>query len=213
MKEAYNATMLIGERGFRAFTEYDLEAYLNHFLNQIREEIQSDISVTTADDEEYVRQKVTEKTLSGIEFDASNITVTQREEQIPARFFPNSIMIDEGRSYPRMVVTFHLPFTGDVQLLQCQPSTRLMVSDEIDIEDGSVIFDVINFNNDAEQAAKARDEMVNNLTQQAGYVNKDIAAYNSRIEGVVREAVRSARAKFKDQSDFMGKLGNKPKNG
>src|SRR5580693_8238758 len=101
--------MLVSRRGFRAFTEYDLGANLRNFQAQLRKEIESDSSVATTDEEVYVRQKVEAKTLPGINFDTDNITITQREEQISARYFPNSFMVDEGRSYPKPVVTFHLP--------------------------------------------------------------------------------------------------------
>ncbi len=211
--EEYNTAMLISNRGFRAFTEYDLDANLQNFITQLRKEIEADSSITTTDEEEYVRQKVVAKTLTGIEFDTSNIAVTQREEEIPSRYFPSGFMIDEGESYPKPIITFHIPFTGDEQFLHCKPSTMLMVSDEVDVESGHVIFDIINFSNNAEQVAKQRDEVVGHLTQKAGFLNKDIVAYNGRLEGIVRDALRNAKTKHKDQSDFLGKLGNKPKNG
>lgn len=205
--------MLISQHGFHAFTDYDLDGTLRNFSEKLRKEIESDSSVATTDEEQYVRQKVEEKTLSGLEFDTANITITHHEEQIPARYFGSGFMVDEGHSYPKQVITFHVPFKGDSQLLRCRASTWGMVSHEIDTKDGHVVFDVINFSNDADQVAKERDGVVKYLTDQAGYINRDVAAYNSRLESIVREALKSAKLKFKDQSDFLGKLGNKPKNG
>ena len=205
--------MLISRHGFRAFTEYDLNANLENFLTQLRKEIEADTTLATADEEAYIQQKVAAKILKGIEFDTSNITLTQREEQIPARYFPDQFfMRGERSSYPKPVITFHVPFSGDKQFLHFQPTTRLMVSEEVSVDNSHVLFDVVNFSNDADQVAKERDGVVRHLTEQAGYLNKDIAAYNSRLESFVREAVRGAKVKFKDQSGFLDKLGNKPKN-
>lgn len=205
--------MLIGRNGFAAFSEYDLPTNLEHFLEQLQKKIEADSTLASADEEEYVQQKGRENALQGIEFDVANITVTQREENIPAEYFSNRFMMDDRRSYSKPVITFHLPFTGDAQVLRCRPSTRLMVADEIDVERGHVIFEAINFNNNADEVAAARDQVVKHLTEQAGHVNTDITAHNARLENFIRESVRGAKAKLKDQSDFLSKLGNKQKNG
>lgn len=203
--------MLINKYGFRAFKEYDLSANLDKFLRDLRAEIEVDTNVSFANEEEYIKSKLEEKTLSGLEIDTEDITVTQREEMISSEYFPHSFDVDRGQEFPKPVVTFHIPYEGNEQLLKCRPSTMVMVSHEIATEGSNIIFDVINFGNDTEQVKRQRDEVVKYLTEQSGYINWDINNYNGKLESVIREAFKSAKIKFQGQSDFLNELGNKPK--
>lgn len=200
--------MLINKYGFHAFTEYDLNANLDKFQRDLIATISSDTTVSTANEEEYIKSKLAEKTLTGLEIDENNVSVTQKEEMISSEYFPNSFDVSRGSSFPKPVVTFHVPFKGNPQLLKCRPSTMLMMSHEVAVEGNKIIFDVINFSNDAEQVKRSRDEIIKHLVQQAGYINRDIEAYNAKLENIIKTAFNHAKTKFQGQSDFLSELGN-----
>ena len=50
-------------------------------------------------------------------------TISGREAYIPAEWFPGDFNVSRGQSYPKYVVTFHVPYTGDTELLKL-PNTR-----------------------------------------------------------------------------------------
>lgn len=203
--------MLISRNGFHAFSDYDLGANLEKFLADLRKGIDSDPQIGTKDEEEYVQQTLAQRKLEPLALDTENITVTQKEVEIPGRYFPRSFDVDSYESYPKPVITFHLPFSGNPDFLRCRPSTFMMASEDIAVENNEILFEIINLSNDADAVKRDRDQALKRLTEMVGYVNNDINAYNSKLEGVIRSAIQGAKAKFKAQGDFLDSLGNKPK--
>lgn len=203
--------MLITRHGFRIFTQYDLEANLRQFLANLEKEIESDRDVLTADEGEYIRKKIEGARIGTLVLHADKITVSQKECDIPADYFPGNFSVDRGTSYPKPVLTFHLPFDGDEQWLKCRPSSFVMWSEEVAVSEGEIHFEIINFSNDADKVKKERDDFIRNLEQQAANVNQNLAAYNAKLEAAVKEGVKKAKNKFKVQDDFMSKLGNSRK--
>ncbi len=201
--------MLINKNGFDAFSEYDLRANLENVLKNLCAEIESDTSVSACEEEEYVRNKLQENMLARLVIDINSVTVTQREEQIPSEYFPWSFDAPRGRNFPKPVVTYYVPFTGDTRLLKCRPSTWLMNSHEIAIDGKNIMFDVINFNNDAEQVKKESSQVIQYLAQQSSHINKDISDFNEKLDAIIRGAFGRAKVKFQEQTDFLGKLGHK----
>lgn len=208
--------MLITRHGFSVFNEYDLWKNLRSFASKLKSEVESDGSIRTADEEAYVEEKVTLNTIQPLVLHTDKITVTQQEVDIPASFFPSASMHsrfdgDSGQTYSKPVITFHIPFAGNAELLHCQPSSRLMWSEDVAIEGSEILFDIINFNNDAEAVKKGRDELLKNLQANAEHVNKEVAVHNTNLKQVVRTAFQTAKGKFAFQDDVLSQLGNPPR--
>ena len=203
--------MLLGRHGFRLFTDYDLYAGLEAMLTRLQKDIESDSKVTTQPEEEYVLAKVKEATIKPLTLFTDRITVSQREAEIPGRYFPSGFWVEAHESYPKPVFTFHLPFDGNEQFLRMKPSTFIMWTDEVAVQNGEIEFEVINFSDDVNAIQKGRDEFLSHLQGQIGNINKDIDSYNSKLETIVRNSLKKAKEKFSTQADILSKLGNPPK--
>jgi len=190
------------------FTEYDLDENLRNFLNNIRKEIESDRNILESDENEYKNNKISKHKIEPLSIFPEEITLSQKEYPIPAEYFPAMFDIERGESYPKPVLTFHIPFKGDAQWLKCRPSTFLSWTTEVDVEDSSIIFEIINFDNDVEKVKRDRDSFVKNLQTQIANINQNISNYNKQLESFIEESIKNSKNKFKEQDDFLSKLGN-----
>jgi hypothetical protein len=105
------------------FTDYDLDANLQAFLANLQKDIESDRTAPGANEEEYAGQKVEQYKIAPFVIHPDQVTVSQSEVNIPAKYFPSGFWVDSGKSYPKPVLTFHVPFEGNPQWLKCKPST------------------------------------------------------------------------------------------
>src|SRR5258708_11366521 len=83
--------------------------------------------------------------------DFESVRISNYEKYIPAELFHPGFNVHQGKSYPKQVVVYHLPFTGDGELFQYTPSQFMLWSPEVYIEDQNVCFEIINFNGDTEE--------------------------------------------------------------
>lgn len=200
--------MLFNRSGFHIFNEYDLSATLEAQTAQLKKEIGSDIrSVTPEDEARYVAQKIEKYKILPIEFKPEELTVSTTEQMIPARLFPQSFFVHDGESYPRQVISFHLPFKGDPTLLRCIPSSRLLWTEEVSLGNEEIIFDMIKFSDSADDLKREKDRVVNYLTQQASNINSQVLQYNSGLENNIKNAITSVSEKISKDSEFLNNLG------
>lgn len=200
--------MLINRSGLRAFNEYDLSATLEGQLKQIEKQIELDLKTNPPKDKlSYISEQVSKYQIKPLTLDKENITLTTRQEEIPAEYFPNAFFVDKGEYYEKEVLTFQLPFSGDANLLRCVPSTRILWTEEINVENNIISFDVINFNNDAESIKNKRNEVVGFLEKQAQNVNKQVDGYNQSLSKIIEELLNKITGKLSGHSQFLSQLG------
>ena len=72
--------------------------------------------------------------------------MTTWEEQIPAEHFPSiSFIVERGKSYPKQVIRYHIPYEGTEDLLYCKPNPSILNTHPVELEGGCICFDVIDF--------------------------------------------------------------------
>lgn len=201
--------MLIDKDGIRVFNEYDLGVTLKNQLSKIKKEIDFDIESNPPENqEEYVAQKTDKFRIKPLEFNKDGIEVTVSKQNIPAEYFPSSgFFVDPGERYEKEILTFYLPFDGDQSLLRCVPSTRILRTEEVQIKNKQIIFDIINFYNKSEIVKKEMEEIVKFLEDQATYVNKEVNQYNENLSKVIISAIEQTTGKISGRLKFIEELG------
>ena len=94
---------------------------------------------------------------------------------IPAELFPLGSYTHGGESYPKQVITYHIPFTGDDSLLGLKPSIYLMWTTEVVVRGGEVLFDIINWRDDADEIRREADTITSSMKTQAANVQTEVA--------------------------------------
>lgn len=196
--------MLVTRSGFRAFNEYDLSRIMEAQLARLREEVKAFVQSGRSEEIPALAGKYK---LTPLAFDTQNLTVDTKTADIPAEYFPNDFWVKRGQSYPKEVLQFYLPFIGDPTFLRCVPSTRILWTEEIALEDRNVAFELIKFTDDVGSISKARDRIVDFLTKQAEHVNRQIEQHNNAISQVITETETQTHSQISKHEEFLSQLG------
>ena len=110
---------------FVAFSELDGFGVIENRKSQAAQAIksQADDYILNVNKVEYIEHLISEYSIQPLEIHSDQLSVSVEERMIPAEWHPSSFWVDSGKSYPKDVYTFHLPFTGDAQLLKVRAST------------------------------------------------------------------------------------------
>lgn len=198
-----------GGRGFVAFSEYDGFALIERQKQKIVADIngQSDNYILNVNKTEYIAHLVDTYTISPVEIHSEQLSVSTEERMIPAEMHPRSYHVYEGKSYPKDVYTFHLPFTGQAELLKVRASTFSMSAARIDVRGQEITFEFINFNTDAQSMKRGADNAVSQLVSQNAHLTRDLAAFNNTIEQIANQAFDARKSQLLKKSNLLSALG------
>lgn len=196
---------LKSNRTSKIFAERDLSAVLESNISALKNEVLSarDEYIAEIDEEQYIRHLIERFNFEGVEIHADQGYATSREEHIPAEWFPGDFYVREGKSYPKQVITFHLPFSGNRDLLYCKPSTWMMWTEEILITDSEICFDLINFRDDPEEINREVKKKVDFIVKQLENVLKDVNKFNSSLKGKANEFIEAKKQKMAKQKKVV----------
>ncbi|MFT3930973.1 MAG: hypothetical protein QM709_11840 [Spongiibacteraceae bacterium] len=168
---------------------------------------QKDDYILNVNREEYIQHLKGEFSIEPIEIHKESLTVSTHEEMIPAEIHPADYFMDRGGSYPRDVLVFHLPFTGDQQLLKVRASTYSMSSPLINVEQGCITFRMINFNLDAQRIKAESERIIQSIEDQNGYLTRDIEQFNSSIQQHATKVFDARKDQLLKKNNLIAALG------
>jgi hypothetical protein len=163
----------------------------NYFLNVNRED--------------YVRHTVEKFTMPTLVLDTDHLTVTPEEKLIPAEAFPRNFNVFDGKSYPRLVLTYEIP-VSDVHLVRMQASTFSSWTPAISTEGHAVKFAMVNFGETPEEMRKQADATITALRIGAERVNADINSFNARLRQEVEKVFDARKTELLERRNFLAAL-------
>lgn len=194
---------------FLAFSEYDGFSIIENQKKQIVQDInnQSDDYILNVNKAEYIAHLRSAYTITPLEIHEGQLSVSTEERMIPAEMHPSTYFVRDGKSYPKDVFTFHLPFTGSAELLKVRASTYSMSAPQIAINGQEITFEMINFNMDAQSIKRAADGTVAQLVSQNTHLTRDFTAFNLSIEQIADQAFDARKAQLLKKNDLISSLG------
>ena len=200
-----------GHRGneFHAYSEYDGFSIIENQKQRIVSTInaQNDDYILNVNKTEYIEHLISEFTIVPIEIHKDQLSASTYEAQIPAAHHPHSYYVHSGKSYPKDVIKYHLPFTGDPELLKVRASTYTSAPPRITVEDGCICFEIVNFNLEPERIRQEAERTVNSIEDLNQYLTNDLKAFNSQIESLATQAFDSRKKQLLEKNDLMSSLG------
>ncbi len=195
--------------GFHAFSEFDGYSMLENQRSAIDQAIkrQNEDYILNVNREEYIQHLVSEFSIEPIEIHKDDLSVSIHEEMIPAEMHPSSYFMDRGGSYSRDVLVFHLPFTGEQQLLKVRASTFSMSAPLIAVEQGCICFKIINFNLDAQRIKQESEQTIQSLETQNGYLTNDLEKFNASIEQHASRIFDARKEQLLSKNNLIASLG------
>src|SRR6266511_2027827 len=193
------------------FYEGELSDFLANRERDLAEEVrrQDEPHILNVNVDQYVEHLVDRYLLDIPELHRTDVFVEPNERMIPAEKFPFSFNVYGGKSYPRPVLTYHVPFSGDMQLLRYTPSTRIAWTMDMVVVGNALTFEMIVFTDDPEPVKQEGENVLNRLEQQLGYLISDATNFNQSLESKVRSLVEGRKAEFLKRSSFVQALGVK----
>ncbi|MEA5448221.1 hypothetical protein VB780_06545 [Leptolyngbya sp. CCNP1308] len=192
-----------------AFSELDGSAVLESQKNQALQAIkgQTDDYILNVNKSDYIEHLVSEYSIPPLEIHSDKLSVLVEERMIPAELHPSSFWVDSGQSYPKDVYIFHLPFSGDVQLLKVRASTYSMSAPRISVTGQEIQFEIINFNKDAESIKREAEHVVSQLTSQNQRLTNDLVKFNGSIAPQLNQAFDARKEQLLNKHGMIAALG------
>ena len=194
------------------------KGYFGDVLRSQKEKLKNKIHseetgyILNINENEYVEHLVSEFSIDPPILDIENKFITHEEKMIPADRHPReSFFITDNKSYPRQAIKYHLPFNGEIEVINFKPSTSLLWTIELDHEindDGEFLcFEIINFTNDAEKTKRDSDQNLSNLQKQLGNLANEVNNYNASLSENARMLLKERKESLKSNNSFLDQLG------
>lgn len=196
-------------RTSRVFGERELSSFLDGSKHNVLSSIESekDDYILNVNESDYIAHKLSEAIIEPLEIHEDQIYASSSERMIPAEHFPRSFNVYSGKSYKKDVVKFHVPISGNIQLIHCVPSTRLMWTMNIEVNRDQFCFEIINFSNKPESIVREKDSNLSSIMQQLAHVLRDVERFNSSLEAQIKSAFESKKSRIKEKSGVLASLG------
>jgi len=201
------------QRGIIGKTRIFAKRELGEYIEERRQVILSSIDnerddyLLNVNEEDYLQYKESEAIIEPLEIYVDDIYVSSTEQMIPAKYFSHAFNIYPGKSYKKDVIKFHIPFSGNPDLLICCPSARLMWSIDVNIGPEEFTFEIINFRDDAEEIRREKDSNLNNIMKQFNNIKNEVEQFNLNIRTQIKITFEARKQRIIKKSGVLASLG------
>ena len=196
-------------RTIRIFWERDFDEVQAGLVQQAKVRIAGENQnyLLNVNDADYVSHLVSESRIEPLVIDFDGVHVSFSEKMISADRFPSTFNVYSGKSYAKQVVRYHLPFSGAAYLLQCVPNPRVMNTIDVEIEDGDICFEMVNFFNDSDRIRHEANSNIGLIRSQYTSLSAQVDRFNSSLAAMIKSTVDARRAEIMKQQQFISSLG------
>ncbi|NYE57187.1 hypothetical protein [Carboxydothermus ferrireducens] len=201
--------MFFGLQKIRIFSENgDLASYLQEKQEALKKSIfdESEHYLLNVNEEEYIKYKVDEFKIEPLKLHYEHAYAEHKEELIPAELFPRDFYVISGKSYPKMVIYFHIPVEGELKLLTYTPSTRILWTEEMFLNKSELIFRRIQFRDNVEAINRDYEATVQNLRKMEAYINEDVNNFNNTLRTKIEEIFRGRKQELLKRRNLLSSL-------
>ena len=200
---------MVYQSTFKVFREHELSGYLDGIKDHIQSLIKnkSEDYILNVNETKYINSLVGEYTVSPINIDFAQVFVTDYEKQIPAEDFPRNFSVRAGESYPKLAVIYHLPYTGNVYLLECYPNTRIPFTTEVFLDNQYLCFEVVSLTENIEEIRGKAEQILDDLKTQHGYLVSQVDRFNDNLPTVVKQFFQERKQRLLKKNKMVASLG------
>jgi len=192
------------------FAEGDLSHYLAALHEEIRAAIRSETAeyILNVEEDDYLHHLLDRFRLEPLQIHFDKVFASPREEMIPAEKFPgSSFIVRAGERYSKQVFRYYISYEGMEELLKYFPNPRILWSHEVELEDGNICFEIIDFYGDAERVNGEAERIMKPMGQQLENVAKQVYTYNEQVKDFIKEVITKRKAELQSQIAVAGSLG------
>jgi hypothetical protein len=190
---------------FKIFAEQALDQHLGGKLSGLEQEIYAEAAAKLLgfNEDQYIEYLVSKYAQEPLDIHFDNAEVSSEE-----RYVQGWDWFDQTRkTYLKQVITYHIPFSGDFQLLHFRPSTWIAWSMPVDIEGQNISIGIVDNNNDPKEVKNEFDQIKEKIKTNLDHLNHDIASFNSNLAQRAREILAPRRKDLSAQQNVLTSLG------
>lgn len=192
------------------------EPSFDSFADQMRENIVSEINsqddnyilnVNVDDYATYLTQKYLLDTPL-LDIDGASVEIV--EKNVRGDRFPQYCWVtDTSKSFRMEVLVYHIPYTGDINLLRLYPNPRVLTiyDAKIDEKKHCVLIEVVNLYNDKAQIESKYNQEVNLLTSNYQSIRDACEDFNNNINSFIKESIKNRRVQIARKNNLLLSLG------
>ena len=165
----------------RIFAEREFSAVAQAALQKLRVQINNEDQqhILNVNRTQYIDHLFSEYSLEPAIFDFDGVTVSTEERVLPTEQHGFEGFGREDRR--RQVITYHIPFSGDPNLLACRPNPFVPGSVAVEASDNEVRFSIINLFDDWSRIKSEAERHLSLIREQSEDLNKNIEEYNKGL--------------------------------
>jgi hypothetical protein len=194
------------------FSDYDLRSVLEAQLKGVAESVRKipESGFASRTDEDLAATAASELVVRPIVLHNDQIEVSTGDVKIDVSHdFDRAHNPWGPTTVDGLEVCYHLPFSGDAQLLKCRPSTYTLNDARAVIGKDELQFPYDSPGRDVAATKKWFDEDLMKLQRWLGWVDAQVAEYNRQLEPAARAAVAARRSEIERSRADVQSLGFK----
>lgn len=171
---------------------------------------QSENYILNVNIDDYAEHLASNYSLDIPELHFDKVYVDSVERDIPASKFPrHDLFYIEEKYYKKEVIIYHLPYTGDIGILQYRPNPWNSSTIEVAVNNklSCLLIEVINFYNDPEKIKQAYNQTLHIISGNYEHLRSNCNAYNNDLLFTAKQAIENRRKKLLAKNDLMSSLG------
>ncbi len=194
---------------FWIFSGKELSTILDNQLRHLKTEIDNNSKdhILNVNEKDYVDYLIQKYTIDNLEIHFDDISVEDYEKLIPAEEFPHTFNVYLGKSYPRTVFKYFVPFSGYKELINCSIWPRSTGEVEVSIIENCICFEVINFYDDKEKIEKEVKRKISSIRSDLEKIRSRVGEFNSSLGKQAEEYYQNRKQYLLKTNNLLSSLG------
>lgn len=199
-------------RSIKIFNEQSLRDYLEGHFKNLEEQVQAEADnyILNVNETEYVEHLEARFLGDNLEIDFDGISISTERKEIPAEHFPGGGFawnVERGKRYPKDIIRYHIPYSGDQELLSCRPSTSLLSEVNVSVNRQEIYFDIVDFDGNAESIKQRAASNQAHIRLQWERVKSEVAFFNEGLKFRATRVFQTRKEQLLKRNDLMASLG------
>lgn len=191
------------------FAEQDGSDYLERVKSSINLAVQNETDdyLLNVNEENYLDHIVDRFTIEPLTIHTDQVYASTYEASIPAERFPRDSYVRDGHSYNKDIIKYHIPISGNKDLLCCVPNPRIIWSMPVSLENDEITFEIINFSNNPEKIKNEADRNISHIMTNYEHLRKQVDAFNNQIRTEAKKSFDARKSHLLKKNDLLSSLG------
>ena len=191
------------------FAEQRLSEFLGQRHDIIRQKIQTrdEQYILNVNEVQFVQHLVSSYSLERLQIHFDKKNMSEGKRFISASEHPSTFQFRFSNGVERLVLTFHVPVSGTLELLRCQPSSRIMWSENISVRGGELLYEMICYKQDKDAVEREFGQFKGHVQKQLENVNTEVEQYNASLQKFIEDVFAQRKNELLKKNSFVASLG------